>query len=284
MLHQYFRPEDFRPPYSFELLRAPKNRNGNADPHLDSILQCVMSARSLVETFLHMDVRSLRTSPIVNYIRFSYAFFVLEMIASSFGTSSHNHSVFLNRESLQLEHYSSLVIKHLTAVVGPARCKVPALFHNLVLRLRAWHQRNDMQPSKWFAPASGYQAQDKSSEGPPSDDRELSSMAIFTDQQRPLWNGNGTRSHEASMSQTTPMTTSEQVPQASRGRQSNLLQNMESDISHVYGDWNDQFLGLDGQGSEDVFADVSMIDQMDFDLNAFPLFCEDEPHSMDHTM
>ena len=280
VLHQYFKPEDFRPPYSFEVLRAPKSRNDNAVPHLDSILQCAMSARSLIETFLHMDPRSLRTSPIVNYIRFSYAFFVLEMIASSFGTSCHNHSVFLNRQSLQLEHYSSLVIKHLTAVVGPARCKVPALFLNLVLRLRAWHQRNDMQPSEWYASAFGHPGQDISSGGPPSDDRELSSVAIFTDQQRPLWNGDGTSLHEASMSQTTAMTTSEQVPQASTGEQSNLLQNMESDISHLYGDWNDQFLGLDGQGSDDVFADVSMLDQMDFDLNAFPLFCDDEPLSL----
>ena len=231
-----------------------------------------------------MDVRSLRTSPIVDYIRFSYAFFVLEMIASAFGTSTHDHSVFLNRESLQLEHYSSLVIKHLTAVVGPARCKVPALFLNLVLRLRVWQQRNEIQPSEWFAPASGNPGQDVSSEVTPSDDRELSSVAMFTDQQRPLWNGDGTSSHKASMRQTIAMTTSEQVPQASTGQQSTPLQNTESDISHVYGDWNDQFLGLDGQGSDEFFADVSMMDQMDFDLNAFPLFCDDEPLSMDHTM
>ena len=282
MLHQYFKPEDFRPPYSFEVLRAPESRSGNAIPHLDSVLQCVMSARSLIETFLHMNVRSLRTSPIVNYIRFSYAFFVLEMIASSFGTSSHNHSVFLNRESLQLEHYSSLVIKHLNAVVGPARCKVPALFLNLVLRLCAWHQRNDMQPSEWFASES--RGQDISTEEHPSHGRELSSAAIFDDRQKSVWNRSGSSSHDASLKQTLAMKKSEQVPQASSGQQSNLLQNMDSDLSQIYGDWNDQFLGLNGQGSDEVFADNSMLDQMDFDLNAFPLFCDDEQLSMQPTM
>lgn len=221
-----------------------------------------------------MDVISLRTSPIVNYIRFSYAFFVLEMIASSLGTSSHNHSVFLNRESLQLEHYSSLVIKHLNAVVGPARCKVPALFLNLVLRLRAWHQRNDMQPSGWLA--SGDPGHDMSTEEPPADDRELSSAAIFNDQQRPLWHDSGSSSFDVISRQNPIARTSEEIPQASTGDQSTLLENMDSESTHIYGDWNDQFLGPNGQGADDVFADLSMLDQMDFDLNAFPLFCDDE--------
>ena len=281
-LHQYFKPDDFRPPYSFETLRNPKRRNCNALPHLDSILQCVMSGRSLIETFLHMDVSSLRTDPIVTYIRFSYAFFVLEMIASSFGTSSQDHNAFLNRECLQLEHYSSLLIKHLSAIVGPARCKVPALFLNLMLRLRAWHHRNDMQVSEWFA--SGNPGHDIPTEGIPSDDRELSSSAIFNDQQRPLWNGSGSSSHNVSARQTLAMTTGEAVPQASTGQQSNLPQNINSDVSHIYSDWNDQLLGLNGEDSDDVFADVSMLDHMDFDLNAFPLFCEDEEHSMHPTM
>ena len=135
-LHGDHRPEQFKPPYHFENLRSDKDSTGSSMDHLQAIIQCITSSHALIETFLHMDVELLRTLPIFNYVRLSYAIYVLEMLATS-----HAFGSFLNRGSLQINHYSELVIEHLEHVVGPAKCKIPSIFLGLLIRLQAWHRR-----------------------------------------------------------------------------------------------------------------------------------------------
>ncbi len=98
-----------------------------------------------------MDVELLRTLPIFNYIRLLYAIFVLEMLATSANDFSHEYGASLNRESLQIDTYSSLVIKHLECVAGPAKCRIPTIILGKLLRLQERRRRPTMPPTSGLA-------------------------------------------------------------------------------------------------------------------------------------
>lgn len=113
--------------------------------HLDSVIQCITSAHTLIETFLCMDIELLRTLPIFNYIRLTYAVFILETLATSANDAS-DEVGFLSRRSLQVDHYISLVINHLELVVGPAKCKTPSMFLGLMLRVQVQRWTPEQPP------------------------------------------------------------------------------------------------------------------------------------------
>ena len=139
-LHHDRNPEDFKPPFTFKNLYNNK-RSSRASPCINIILRCVSSVQALIECFLHMDIDSVRTLPLFGFIRFAYGIIILEMIASPSGNTPYEYGVFLNRDSLQIDYYSSLVINHLQHVTETAQCRVPSFFLGMMLKLRSWHQR-----------------------------------------------------------------------------------------------------------------------------------------------
>ena len=247
-LHDGHSPEVFKPPYSFEKLCPDKRSRSNTLQHLDIILQCVTSSHTLIETFLHIDVDSLRTMPILNYIRFLYALFVLEMIATFSEVASNGPCDFLSRESLQLEHYSGLVIMHLKRVVGPAHCKIPSIFLGLMLRLQEWHRRNAMRPIEWLAaearqplistePTTTEPA--AAQEGPWFDNSGMSSASIFNDERITSRESRRSNLPNSIIGPTPPLNPTGSTLHASLSR-SNFRQDIDFDHSRIMENWSAQ--------------------------------------------
>lgn len=144
-MHGDHPPEDFKAPYQVEKIRSTKTGKKATPPYIDAITVCISSAHSLLDIFLGMDVESLRTLPVFNYARLSYAVFVLTKLYISASDPMSDLGEFLDRESLKVGFYSNSVIDHLRMVVGPMKCKVPNMFLGLLVKLQARHKYQEMR-------------------------------------------------------------------------------------------------------------------------------------------
>lgn len=219
-LHDYRSPEDFKPPYSLEGHRYDKRSTDNTMRHLDAIIQCITSAHILIETFLHMNVELLRTLPIVNYIRLLYAIFVLEMLATSADDASHEYGVFLTRGSLQIDTYSTLLIKHLERVVGPAKCTIPSIILGKLLRLQEWRHRQLLPPTSWLAaeaatPPRSEQAMPSLNRPQSSENTMIHPVGTYSDEHTSLGGRRTSDFASARTNQNAPLNSAGATPEAS---------------------------------------------------------------------
>lgn len=138
VLHIDHSPEDFRAPYQMGWIHSP----GGADvptPVLAEILaDCTQCAHALLDTFLAMDVDSCRALPVFSFVRVSFAAFILAKLCLSASHPSSRIGQILDRSSLKAEKYLDGGILHVREIVGPLRCRVPAIFLALLFKLRQW--------------------------------------------------------------------------------------------------------------------------------------------------
>lgn len=72
------------------------------------------------------------------YVRVSFAAFVLAKLCLSAATPGSRIGQILDKNSLKAESYMDRLILHVRNVVGPHRCRVPAIFLALSFKLRQW--------------------------------------------------------------------------------------------------------------------------------------------------
>jgi hypothetical protein len=106
---------------------------------------------------LSMSVEALRALPIFNFARMAYACIILTKLYVSVQCSTSKIGMVLDRETLRLGIYLPAMIERLGEAVGPMECRSPATFLGLLVRLRAWYEKQEMheqftEPVKLFGP------------------------------------------------------------------------------------------------------------------------------------
>nr|POE49149.1 transcriptional regulator war1 [Quercus suber] len=137
-LHIEHSPEDFKAPLQMGSIR---HYDGPEIPTLvlaEAIAGCITSSHAICATFLSMDVDLLRSLPVFSYVRLSYATFVLVKLCLSAVHPNSRIAQVLNQGSLQVESYVDRMILHARNIVGPTRCRIPAIFLALLFKLRQW--------------------------------------------------------------------------------------------------------------------------------------------------
>lgn len=179
-LHVEHSPDDFRAPLQMGLLRQYNGPEIPTQTLADAIAECITCAHALCDTFLSMDVESLRGLPVFSYVRVSFATFILAKLCLSLAHPSSRIAQVLDRSSLKVESYMDRMILHVRNIVGPTRCRIPAIFLALLFKLRQWCLNPEMiaqaEPHVDAEKASsqGSQSNTTRSDGPPSSSMDSS--------------------------------------------------------------------------------------------------------------
>ncbi|KAK5125075.1 hypothetical protein LTR08_005515 [Meristemomyces frigidus] len=137
-LYEDHSPEDFKAPYRMGALHLSSGQDDNVPTAIlaDAVTECIECIHALLDTFLAMDVDSLRAVPVVDFIRVSYAAFVMAKLCLSASHSKSRIGNLLSRSSLEVEHYVDRLILHLRDIIGSYRCPVPFVFLALLCKVR----------------------------------------------------------------------------------------------------------------------------------------------------
>ncbi len=137
-LHTAHSPEDFRAPYQMGMIHAWDGDEVPTQILAETVAECISSTHNMFDVFLNMDVESCRGLPVLIFVRVSFAAFILAKICLSASHPGSQISRVLDRSSLKAESVLDRAILHVRAIIGPTRCRVPAIFLALLFKLRQW--------------------------------------------------------------------------------------------------------------------------------------------------
>ena len=137
-LHVDHSPNDFRAPYQMGTVHPYEGEEIPTGVLAETVAQCIQCSHALLDTFLAMDHDSCRALPVFSFVRISYAAFILAKFCLSASHAGSRLGAVLDRSSLKAESYLDRAILHVREIVGPLRCRVPAIFLALLFKLRQW--------------------------------------------------------------------------------------------------------------------------------------------------
>ncbi|KIX01918.1 uncharacterized protein Z518_07857 [Rhinocladiella mackenziei CBS 650.93] len=141
-LYADYDPRDFKPPYWISKLRTkrPEKATGRTTftpNHISSVMACLSSAHSLLDTFLSMSVRSLQFSPAIVIVRAVYAIFLLFKIFFSASAIDGNLNQILDPTAIKLSFYLQQLRLKLVEVASLG-CRLAAKFSSVTTKLQEW--------------------------------------------------------------------------------------------------------------------------------------------------
>jgi hypothetical protein len=101
----------------------------------------------LLDCFLNMELQTLRSMPISNFVRLAYSVVVLTKLHISSRTPVSQIGSILDYSDIKLDYYLDSLIKKLGLAVGPMEFRAPFTFLGLLMRLQEWYnsQKADVQ-------------------------------------------------------------------------------------------------------------------------------------------
>lgn len=137
-LHVDHSPEDFKAPYQMGGIQPPDGDEIPTQALAEAVAESITASHMLLNIFQSMEVEASRALPVFVYVRVSYAAFVLTKLCLSNASPSSRIGKVIDRSRLKAENIMDRAIHHVRAVVGPVRCRVPAIFLALLFKLRQW--------------------------------------------------------------------------------------------------------------------------------------------------
>jgi hypothetical protein len=141
-LHDDHPAANFKPPYFLTRSRSQSKKTEKLTaPVIDAVMQCVTFSHDFLDTFLSLDVDTLRALPVYKFVMVCYAVLVLKKLTQSVGDPESEIGKVLDHNGLAFDLYSDAVVAQITKAAGPEEFGVPSKFLNVVLCIRSvgWH-------------------------------------------------------------------------------------------------------------------------------------------------
>lgn len=135
--------DDIRPPYSADALRDPVPGLNEAltAAHIGALSSCLTAIDGIFETFLSMDVYSIRCLPVFNFVRVAYAVVVLIKMYFSASTPNSELGKVINKDHMKVEEYLEKLLAKFGDVAAADKSRPAAKFIIVLAMLRNWFQK-----------------------------------------------------------------------------------------------------------------------------------------------
>jgi RalA-binding protein 1 len=145
--------ETLRPPFSTAALQEGLVGGDKLSPaHISAVSTCLTSIKDMLNTFLAMDVFSVRCLPVFNFVRVAYA--VVMLIKLYFSAASSELGQVVDKEDMEVGKYLDGLLDKFRATAADDRCRPAAKFLVVLVMLRSWFYRQAESESKETKSAS----------------------------------------------------------------------------------------------------------------------------------
>ncbi|KAL7926661.1 hypothetical protein ACQKWADRAFT_146118 [Trichoderma austrokoningii] len=138
-LHSETMSDQWRPPFNTEAL---KDGIVNSEPlsaaHINALSACLTAIDGILNTFLSMDVLSIRCLPVFNFMRVAYAVVILIKMYFSASSPGSEMGKVIHKDNMRVEHYLEALLDKFRATAADNKCRPAAKFLVVLAMLRSW--------------------------------------------------------------------------------------------------------------------------------------------------
>lgn len=173
-LHSDTMSDQWRPPFNTEAL---KDGIVNSEPlsaaHINALSACLTAIDGILNTFLSMDVLSIRCLPVFNFMRVAYGVVILIKMYFSASSPGSEMGKVIHKDNMRVEYYLEALLDKFRATAADNKCRPAAKFLVVLAMLRSW----------FFKQGKGQEGGGGNSSGPA--DEAGASASSASSQQRP---------------------------------------------------------------------------------------------------
>ncbi|KAI1461852.1 hypothetical protein F4805DRAFT_411181 [Annulohypoxylon moriforme] len=149
-LHVDKSPEEYRPPCNADSLREPiPGLDDSLTPsHISALSSCLTAIDGIFETFLSMDVHSIRCIPIFSFVRVAYAVVVLIKMYFSASNSNSELGKVINKDNMKVAEYLEKLLEKFREVAASDKSRPASKFLLVLAMLRSWFFKQGQAHSK----------------------------------------------------------------------------------------------------------------------------------------
>ncbi|KAI0894756.1 hypothetical protein F4806DRAFT_470476 [Annulohypoxylon nitens] len=139
-LHVDKSPDEYRPPCNADSLREPiPGLDDSLTPsHISALSSCLTAIDGIFETFLSMDVHSIRCIPIFSFVRVAYAVVVLIKMYFSASNSNSELGKVINKDNMKVAEYLEKLLEKFREVAASDKSRPASKFLLVLAMLRSW--------------------------------------------------------------------------------------------------------------------------------------------------
>lgn len=138
-LHSETLSDQWRPPFNTEAL---KDGIVNSEPlsaaHINALSACLTAIDGILNTFLSMDVLSIRCLPVFNFMRVAYAVVILIKMYFSASSPGSEMGRVIHKDNMRVEYYLETLLDKFRATAADNKCRPAAKFLVVLAMLRSW--------------------------------------------------------------------------------------------------------------------------------------------------
>ncbi len=116
--------------------------------HIGALSSCLTAIDGIFETFLAMDIRSIRCLPVFNFVRVAYAVVVLIKMYFSASSPDSELGKVINKDNMKVDEYLDKLLEKFRAVAEGDKSRPAAKFQIVLAMLRGWFQKQGGQPTQ----------------------------------------------------------------------------------------------------------------------------------------
>lgn len=138
-LHSETLSDQWRPPFNTDAL---KDGIVNSEPlsaaHINALSACLTAIDGILNTFLSMDVLSIRCLPVFNFMRVAYAVVILIKMYFSASSPGSEMGRVIHKDNMRVEYYLETLLDKFRATAADNKCRPAAKFLVVLAMLRSW--------------------------------------------------------------------------------------------------------------------------------------------------
>ncbi|OTA02810.1 hypothetical protein A9Z42_0032310 [Trichoderma parareesei] len=138
-LHSDSTGDNWRPPFNTEAL---KDGIVNSEPlsaaHINALSACLTAIDGIFNTFLSMDVTSIRCLPVFNFMRVAYGVVILIKMYFSASSPGSEMGKVIHKDNMRVEYYLEALLDKFRATAADNKCRPAAKFLVVLAMLRSW--------------------------------------------------------------------------------------------------------------------------------------------------
>lgn len=132
----------FRPPFCPDALKEDSvATEALSTAHINALSASLTAIDGIINAFLDMEVYTLRTMPVMNFVRVSYAMVVLLKMYFSASAPRSDLATVIEKDNLKVDHYLDSLIEKFCLAAADGKSRPASKFLVVLAMLRSWFMK-----------------------------------------------------------------------------------------------------------------------------------------------
>jgi hypothetical protein len=144
-MHVDHNVDEFKPPFTEAALRGVQDESKGLSltpAHISALSVCLESIDGIFETFLTLDIETIRCLPVANFVRVAYAVVVLIKMYFAAATPGSELGKVIDKENMKVEQYLDGLVEIFKASAAEEKSRPSAKFLMVLIMLKTWFHRH----------------------------------------------------------------------------------------------------------------------------------------------